>query len=61
MGCVCATAKRRRRQAVGGYKHVPPMRRPYYTKHETSTYDKREARVREKRLLMQSRKGKRKR
>lgn len=30
MGCVTATAKRRRRQAVGGYKNLRPMDRPHY-------------------------------
>lgn len=29
--CVCSTAKRRRRQAVGGYRHLPPMKRPHYS------------------------------
>ena len=30
--CVAQTAKRRRRQAAIGYKHMSPMRRPHYNK-----------------------------
>lgn len=30
MGCVTATAKRRRKQAVNGYRHMHPMRRPHF-------------------------------
>ena len=60
MGCAAATAKRRRRQAVGGYKNLPPMRRPNYKTHSKEVYEKREAATRERRLAMQMRKGKRK-
>lgn len=59
MGCAAATAKRRRKQAVGGYKQLPPQRRPHYTQHTTATYEKREARMRERRLIMATR-GRRK-
>lgn len=30
MGCVTATAKRRRKQAVSGYRNMRPNDRPYY-------------------------------
>lgn len=30
MGCVTATAKCRRRQAVNGYRHMRPLDRPHY-------------------------------
>lgn len=29
--CTCSTAKRRRKQARGKYRHLPPLRRPKYT------------------------------
>ena len=54
--CVTATAKRRRRQAVNGYKHLPPRQRPHYVQHSGETYEKREAQAREKRLSLQLRK-----
>lgn len=57
--CVCATAKRRRRQAVGGYKHLPPKRRPNYSQRTAAVFDKRAAKVEEKRRAMQGRKRKR--
>jgi hypothetical protein len=59
MGCAAATAKRRRKQAVGGYRHLPPQRRPHYVTHSRETYERREAAARERRLAMALR-GKRK-
>lgn len=58
MGCVTATAKRRRKQAVNGLKHLNRMGRPVYRAHTSETYDKREAAKREKRIAMQGRKRK---
>lgn len=60
MGCAAATAKRRRRQAVMGYKNLAPRQRPNYKTHTAAVYDKRAAKVDEKRKAMQGRKkGKR--
>jgi hypothetical protein len=56
MGCVAQTAKRRRKQAVGGYKHLPPRQRPGYRAHSIEYYTKREARLRDTRLRMQVKK-----
>lgn len=57
MGCVTATAKRRRKQAKMDYKHMAPMRRPKYPRHSVEVYDRREAALRERRQTMQARKG----
>lgn len=53
--CVCATAKRRRKQAKMGYTHLTKRQRPTYRAHTAATYDKRAAQAREKRLNMQAR------
>lgn len=60
MSCVTATAKRRRRQAVGGFKHMAPQRRPHYSTHSNEVWDRRAARLKDRALAMQLRKGKRK-
>jgi hypothetical protein len=60
MGCVTATAKRRRRQARGGYMHLAPQRRPHYQVHTSETYDRREAARREKLAALSARKGRKK-
>ena len=60
MGCVTATAKRRRKQAVNGYRHMDPKRRPHYPTHTVAIYEKRAAQAAEKRQAMQSRKRKNK-
>lgn len=59
MGCAASTAKRRRRQAVQGYNHLTPRQRPNYSQHTAAVYDKRAAKVAEKRQVMQGRKRKR--
>lgn len=57
MGCAAATAKRRRKQAVGGYKHLPPMRRPHYLVQSREVSEKREAQAKATRIrMMQKRK-----
>lgn len=43
--CVCSTAKRRRKQARNGYRHLPPMRRPHY---HTLTLEKSQRRLADK-------------
>lgn len=58
MGCVTATAKRRRKQAVNNYRHIAPMRRPRYKAISKETSERREAHSRERRIAMQGRKGK---
>jgi len=60
MGCAAATARRRRKQAVNGYKHMAPMRRPHYKVRSKDTASRREAFMRERRLMMEARKGQRK-
>lgn len=58
MGCAAATAKRRRKQAVGGYKHLPPKQRPKYVSRAKDVSEKREAKARETRLRMSQKKRK---
>lgn len=41
MGCVTATAKRRRRQAKNRYNHLAKMGRPIYSKKSASKSDAR--------------------
>lgn len=53
MGCAAATAKRRRKQAVGGYMHLPPMRRPHYLVQSREVSEKRAAHAAEVRQRMQ--------
>lgn len=56
MGCAASTAKRRRKQAVGGYKHLPPKQRPRYVARTREVSEKREARAKDTRLRMQLKK-----
>jgi hypothetical protein len=58
MGCVTATAKRRRRQAVGGWKNVPTQRRPHYATHTTEVWDRLNVKAKERQQQMQARKAK---
>lgn len=58
MGCVAATAKRRRRQATINYRHMSPQRRPRYSTPTSEASARREAKTAENRLRMQQ--GKRK-
>jgi len=37
MGCVTATAKRRRRQAKMGYRHIHKAKRPHYKRVDAAT------------------------
>lgn len=58
---VTATAKRRRRQAVIGFRQLAHLghgnnNRPYFSKHTTETLERREARFRERQKMMQVRK-----
>lgn len=41
--CIAATAKRRRRQSVNGYRHISPLRRPHYNKVDPGKSARREA------------------
>lgn len=59
MGCVAATAKRRRKQAVGGYMNMDPKRRPKYAKHGADTWERRAAQQKEKRANLEARKSRR--
>jgi len=58
MGCVTATAKRRRRQAKGGWKNLPAQRRPHYATHSGETWDRLNAKAKERQQQMQARKAK---
>lgn len=39
--CIASTAKRRRRQAANGYKHLSPLRRPIYHKPDIAKQSRR--------------------
>ena len=54
--CTASTAKRRRRQAVNGYKHLGPLKRPKYSKMDAGKSARREAAKVQKIKLMQTRK-----
>lgn len=56
MGCAAATAKRRRKQAVMGYKHLPPKQRPRYNVRSREVSERRDAKTRETRLRMMQKK-----
>lgn len=43
--CVASTSKRRRKQAVNGYRHLSPMKRSRYKKSDNSTASKRLERI----------------
>lgn len=58
MGCAAATAKRRRRQAVGGWKNMPKQRRPHYATHSSEVWDRLNAKAKERQQMMQARKAK---
>lgn len=57
MGCVTATAKRRRRQAANGYAHLAKHQRPVYKKVSASKSMRRLMKVVEKQKLIAQRKG----
>lgn len=54
------TARRRRLQAVQGYSHLPPLRRPYYSKRDSDAAERRLKAAVEKHKLIQQRKGQKK-
>lgn len=54
----CATANRRRRQAVNGYRHLGPLVRPVYKKKSLQKSQRRLAQVIEMERRMQQNKGK---
>lgn len=61
MGCAAATAKRRRRQAVMGYRHLarlgkPGNSRPIYRKRSVESASRHEQRLAEKRKAIMMRK-----
>ena len=60
MGCAAATAKRRRRQAVKGYKEMAPMRRPHYATHSKEVWDRRAQVAAQRRVELAMRSAKRK-
>lgn len=55
MGCVTATAKRRRKQACNGFKHLPPRMRPRFKVRTTEAADRHEARIRDRQLNLRVR------
>jgi hypothetical protein len=62
---VARTARRRRKQAVGRFRHMALVgrgnnNRSVYASHTVETYDKREAQAREKRAMLAARKSRRK-
>ncbi len=57
MGCVAATAKRRRKQAVNGYRHLGKMVRPRYKMKSLAKLDRRLQMLRERKRQMEMRKG----
>ena len=54
--CVAQTARRRRRQAANGYKHLSPLKRPHYSKISAAKSARREAAKISKIKQMQGRK-----
>lgn len=57
MGCVTATAKRRRRQAVNRYMHLAPQVRPRYKMRSVEMQNRRLADVVKRERERQQRKG----
>ena len=57
MGCVTATAKRRRRQAKTGFRHMAPMDRPHYATHSSEVWDRLNAKAKERQQMMAARKA----
>lgn len=49
------TCKRRRRQAMNNYTHIPKLRRPRFTKRSTDALAQKEANYRERQKARQSR------
>lgn len=56
--CVAATARRKRRQAANGYRHLSKQRRPKYSKVDAGKARRREIAKVEKIKAMQGRKKK---
>ncbi len=56
MGCAAQTAKRRRKQAVNGYRHLPPKQRPGFKTHTKEVWERRAAAAEERRRALASRK-----
>lgn len=56
--CVAATARRKRRQARNGYKHLSKLRRPHYGKPDEGKARRRELAKVAKIKAMQQRKKK---
>lgn len=56
--CVARTARRRRKQAAQGYKHLSKLRRPKYTKMDAGKSQRREMAKVAKIKAMQGRKKK---
>lgn len=55
--CTASTAKRRRRQAANGYKHMSPLKRPHYSKIDAGKSARRLAeRIATERRMSQKRK-----
>lgn len=54
MGCVTATAKRRRKQAVNGYREMDPHSRPRFPRPSRGFFEKR---AMQKKLARGSRKS----
>lgn len=55
--CTASTAKRKRRQARNGYKHLGPLKRPIFHKPSEAKARRRLRQVIEKQKQMASRKG----
>lgn len=53
---VASTAKRRRRQAANGYRHLAPLRRPKYSKIDAGKSRRRELQKIEKEKQMRMKK-----
>lgn len=57
MGCTARTARRRRKQAANGFKHMSPLKRPHYKKRSLEASARRLSKVIEKQKLIATRKG----
>ena len=57
MGCVTATAKRRRKQAKGGWKNLHKQSRPHYATHTSEVWDRLNAKAKERQQIMSARKA----
>jgi hypothetical protein len=56
--CVARTARRKRKQAANGYRHLAPLRRPKFSKVDAGKSRRRELAKVEKIKAMQQRKKK---